>query len=158
MPITWTPTLTTLIDVYKPNSTIFDISAVSDDILVTSVVYTVISETFPDTSFIAVDGTGVHITGDTTEEFQDVGPILYMKDGTIPMSTYEPNDIIVGDDVYKWLADPTLSKDVGITVKAEFFDISEVIVEFEEQDYTLTLYNSWDAHKENINSLMERLY
>lgn len=158
MSFTWTPSSFVLTVVHKPNATIFNISAESDDVDAVSTVYTVISEDFPDTSNIAVDGSGVHITGDTIQEFQDGSPLLYMRGGTVKASTNEPDDLVAGDDPYSWNPDPATSKDVSITIRADALDIGELILESEEQTYTLTIYNNWDAHKASMNSLMERIY
>lgn len=159
MAFTWTPSSFVLTVVHKPNATIFNISAVSDDVDAVSTVYTVISEDFPDTSIIAVDGSGVHITGDTTQEFQDGSPLLYMIAGTIEASTVDPDDLTVGDDPYSWNPDPATTKNVSITIRADALNVGgSLVLETEQQTYTLTIYNNWDAHKASMNSLMDRIY
>jgi len=158
MAITWSPIVLILDDVTKPNDTSFTISASSDDIDLSYSVFTVISHDMPNTSFVNSDENGVYITGNSLSEFTSGSPILYMENGIVPKETYEPLDIVEGDDVYQWKPDQTISRDATIIIKVEFFDVGDLLLESEQNTYTLTIINSWDAHKASLLELMERLY
>ena len=156
MAITWSPIV--LEDVTKPDDTLFTISADSDDIDLSYIVFTVISHDMPDTSFVNSDESGVYITGNSLSEFTSGSPILYMENGRVYKETFEPLDIVKGDDVYQWKPDLTISRDATIVIKVEFFDIGDILLESEQNTYTLTINNSWDAHKASLLELIGRLY
>jgi len=158
MAITWNPVVLILEEITKPDNTLFTITATSDDVDFSYSVFTVISHDMPDTSIINSDANGVYITGNSLSEFTDGSPILYMENGTVPKETIEPLDISIGDDVYQWKPDQTISRDATIIIKAEFFGVGDLLLESEENTYTLTINNSWDVHKANILELMGRLY
>jgi len=158
MAITWSPILTTLEKVIKPSDTLFTISAVSDDILVTSSIHTVIIQDFPDTSIINSTDTEVNITGNSIDSFSYSAGITYLENGRTKKTTLYPDDLLKGDDITAYPADTRTTENVSITVKAQFFDVSLEIVEEETVIFNLTIYNSWDGHKASMNEIMERLY
>lgn len=158
MTVTWTPSLLDLTPVEKPDATIFNISATSNAENIDSVVYIVDSDNLSSTSIITVDESGVHITGDSSGEFIDLYPILYLQAGTIESSTFDPDDLILGDVIYSWKPDSALNRTANITITVNFLNIGEDIIDTSTNIYSLVINNNWDEHVQAMNTIMGRLY
>lgn len=160
MAITWTPILTDFDDIYWPDATTYNISAVSDDELAISTVYTLDSQDFPITSNFTVSGSGVVISGDSLSIFLGGNPILYLEGGDVnkKRSTIDPDDLVKGDDLYSWKGDTRTDETVTVTISVDILDAGSESLETDTITYTLKINNSWDGHKTAVDNLMGKLY
>jgi len=159
MAITWSNTNDFVIDVLKGEDTILSLTATVGALTVVGYSVIDIEPTLPASIVISANGSGVHVTGDSSLSFAfNVLKQYTFPDGTTG-SALLTTDIPKIADLYLYPVDPNQIEEYDFTGRAHTTDPENLPGEtIYTRIFTIKVRNSWDAGKIEILNIIAKNY